>query len=237
MNLIEPLSQEVVSRDLPPTVALSFTVFLGAALGGFYFFDMLQRWKKTEEKLHQIEQTLEETTTMVEAHADTIHEHDQRIRGKQDYDESEELEENTYQAWQGDYHQDFRKIEIMLWREKQTKVKENQAWIAWTGEKDGSTSVRDFYLGNSNPEFQWEIREGDYYYILRVSETFVESWNSSIRLEIFMTFGSQQNLLEFVGEESFHGNQTMNLALKRCLESKDLHWQRILKEISSFAQH
>jgi hypothetical protein len=232
MNLIEPLSQEVVSRDLPPSVTASMTVFLGAVLGGFYFFDWLQRWKKTEEKIQEIEQTVHETTTMVEAQADTLQEHDQRIREKQDYDETDELEETKYQAWRGEYHQDFRKIEIMLWREKLVTIKENQAWVAWSGEKDGSTTVRDFYLGNLNPEFHWEIREGDYYYILRASETFVESWNSSIQLEIFMTFGSQQSLLEFSGHTYFNGNPTFNKALKQVLESKELQWSRCLKDVT-----
>lgn len=232
MNLIEPLSQEVVSRDMPPSVTASLTIFLGAVLGGFYFFDWLQRWKKTEEKIQEIEQRLHETTSMVEAQADTIHEHEQRIREKQDYDETDETEEGKYQAWRGEYHQEYRKVEIHLWREKLTKIKENQGWVAWAGQKDGSTTVRDFYLGNEHPEFQWDVEECAYFYTTKVSETFVENWDNVIRLDITMTFVSKQDVMDFLDTSEFWPNLTMNLALKKVLESKDLSWKRVLNTIT-----
>ena len=230
---MEPLTENTIHRDMPPSVAIGMTMFLGAALGGYYFFDLLQRWKKVDERLHGIEESCQETSSIVEAHADTIHEHDQRIREKQDYDESNEIEEKKYQTWKGEYHQDYKKVEIMLCRKKETTVKSNQTWTKWNGEKDTSTTVRDFYLGNFNPEFQWEIREGDYYFMPVATETFVEGWDSVLHLEIYVTFSSQQSLLEFIGQTNYEANKSINLALKKCLESPEFQWQRILIESES----
>ena len=228
MNSVEPFLQEAIDRDMSPTATLSFTVFLGAAMGGFYLLDLFQRWKKTDERVAGLEEKLNEVASLQDGQAETLQEHDQRIREKQDYDESEEIEEKKYQAWRGECQQEYGKVEINLWREKETKVKENQAWVVWNGEENGSTTVRDFYLGNLHPDFQWEIREGSYYYIAKASESFVENWDNVIRLDIYITFDSKEHLLEFSEQTYFNGNPTINLTFKKFLEANCIQWQRVL---------
>jgi low affinity Fe/Cu permease len=228
MNLVEPFLQETVDRDMSSTATLSFTLFIGAAMGGFYLLDLFQRWKKTEERVGGLEEKMNEAVTLQENQAEALQEHEQRIREKQDYDESEEIEEKKYQAWRGECAQENGKVEIDLWREKETKIKDNQEWVVWNGEENGSTTVRDFYLGNLHPDFQWEIREGSYYYGAKASESFVENWDNVIRLEITITFDSQEHLLAFVQQTSFRGNSTINLALKNFLEVNGIQWNRVL---------
>jgi hypothetical protein len=228
MNSIEPLSKEMLEKEMTPTASLSFALFLGVALSGFYFYDLLKRWNNIDEYLLQFDKKLEKICTIQDAQTDVIEEHEQRIREKKDYDESDEVQYDKYQAWKGEYFDEPRKVEISLSRKKETTLKENQDWIVWEGESNASVTARDYYLGNLNPDFQWEIREGDDYYILVAMESFVESWNSVILLEIFMTFPSQESLLEFTEQTSFNGNPTINLALKKCLEEKKLQWQRVL---------
>lgn len=210
------------------SASLSFALFFGVALSGFYFYDLLQRWHKTDEHVSQFDTKVQKLSMIQDAQTDVIEEHEQRIREKKDYDESDEVQHEKYQAWKGEYFDEPRKVEISLSRKKETTVKENQEWIVWEGESNASVTARDYYLGNLNPDFQWEIREGEDYYILVAMESFVESWNSVILLEIFMTFPSQQSLLEFTEQTSFNGNPTINLALKKCLEEKKLQWQRVL---------
>lgn len=213
---------------MPVSGTLSFTIFLGAALSGFFFYDMLQRWKKSDERLWQLEQKIHDTSSLQETQADTLQEHEQRIREKEDYDESDEIEENKYQAWCGEYEKELCKIKINLWREKRTTIKENQGWVSWNGQKDGSTTVRDFYLGNLNPDFHWDVQESTSFYTAIASETFVENWDNVICLNIGMTFPSKAALLEFVGTSEFWPNLTSNLALKKILEENFVDWKRIL---------
>jgi len=228
MDSIEPLSKEMLEREMTPSASLSFALFFGVALSGFYFYDLLQRWHKTDEHVSQFDTKVQKLCMIQDAQTDVIEEHEQRIREKKDYDESDEVQHDKYQAWKGEYFDEPRKVEISLSRKKETTLKENQEWIVWEGESNASVTARDYYLGNLNPDFQWEIREGEDYYILVAMESFVESWNSVILLEIFMTFPSQQSLLEFTEQTSFNGNPTINLALKKYLEEKKLRWQRVL---------
>lgn len=229
MNTIEPFSDKILESDMSPSVVLGLTLFLGAALGGYYFMDTVKRWNELDTRLNEIETSLHDTETMEVANSRTLHEMDQRIREKKDYDESEEIDEGKYQAWRGEYHEDNRKVEIQLWREKEMTVKSNQEWLSNTNH--GPVTTRDFYLGNLNPEFHWEIREGDYYFITKVYESFVESWDTVIKLEIFMTFPSRKNLLELVETPEYNGDPTVNSALQKLLEKNLIRWQRVLIDL------
>jgi hypothetical protein len=225
MNTIAPL----VESGMHQPVSLAIAMFFGAAFGGYYFIDTVKRWRALEKQVTELEADVHESTTIEQANSHILEEMDQRLREKKDYDESDEIQEGKYQAWRGEYHEESRKVEIQLWREKEVRIKENQEWTSQTlTRKDTSIASRDFYLGNLHPEFQWEIREGDYSFITTVSETFVESWDTSIKLEICMTFPSKETLLEFVETPYFNGNVTVNAALKKCLEKNLIQWQKVL---------
>lgn len=228
MNLIEPLSQQVIENDIPPSVAVSLTIFLGAVLGGYYFIDLVQRWKTVETRIDELETIVHETDTMLVAQADTIHEHDLRIREKQDFDETDELEEGKYQAWKGFYHGNFQKCEIRICREKISTFKKNQEWTAWSNGKDSSTTVRDFYMGNLHPDFHWTYEDTETYFTAKVSDTFINGWDSVIRIDITFTFPSKQELLQFIEQEHFNGNPTINAAFQKYLEKEYIIWSRIL---------
>lgn len=229
MNLVEPISQEMVNSSMSSTAPFTFTLFLGAALGGFYLYDLVQRWQKTEDRVNQLDQKVLDAAAFQEAQAEITEEHEQRIREKKDYDESDEIQEDKYQAWKGEYYEGPQtKLEVSLVRKKLSTVKENQQWVAWDGESNGSVIARDYYLGNLHPEFQWEIREGEHYYTTVVNERFVEGWDTVIQLDIFMTFSSQESLVKFTENQYFNGAPTMNLALKKFLEMNSIEWQRVL---------
>lgn len=228
MSTIFALEQETFSRDMPTSATIGITLFMGAAFCGFWFFDLIQKVRSTEKKIDDLDEKLQETDAVQGVHGETLEEHDRRLREKKDFDDSEEIEENTYQAWKGTYHKDFIKTEINLCRKKKSSIQSNQQWTSWNGEDDSSVTVRDFYLGNLHPEFHWEIREGEYYFITRVNETFVESWESTIQLEIFMTFPSKQDLVEFSKQTLFNGDSTINEVLKRIIETKEISWEHTL---------
>jgi hypothetical protein len=225
MNTIAPL----VESGMHQPVSLAIAMFFGAAVGGYYCIDAVKRWRALEKQVTQLEAEVHEAEAVEQSNSQMLEEIDQRLREKQDYDESEEIQEGKYQAWRGEYQEESRKVEIQLWREKEVSIKENQEWTSQTStRKDTSIASRDFYLGNLHPEFQWEIREGDYYFITTVCETFVESWDTSIKLEICMTFPSKESLLHFVEQPFSNGNPTINLALKKCLETNLIQWQKVL---------
>ena len=233
MNLIEPIPEQLMNKDIPPSLSISITLFIGAVLAGYYCVDLLKRWKETDTQINEIQTKVQDTESMLEAQADTIHELDQRIREKKDYDDSEEIQEGKYQAWKGFYHENYRKCEIKIWREKLSSLKKNQEWTAWTGEKDSSITVRDFYLGNLHPEFQWTLDEGDTYFIANVSDTFVNTWDSVIKIVICQTFGSKEDVLQFTEQEYYNGNLTLNLALKKYIEIGSIQWSRVLIDSTS----
>jgi hypothetical protein len=229
MNTIAPFPSQLLEKEMSQQMSLAIAMFLGAALGGYYCIDTIKRWTALEKQVAQLEIDVHESDAIEQANSQLLEEVEQRLREKKDYDEADEIQEAKYQAWRGEYTEETCKVEIQLWREKEMAIKENQEWTSLTlTRKDSSIASRDFYLGNLHPEFQWEVREGDYYYITTVRETFVESWGTSIKLEIFMTFPSKESLLQFVEQPSSNGNLTLNAALKKCLETNLIQWQKIL---------
>jgi hypothetical protein len=129
------------------------------------------------------------------------------LNAKKEYDPDEELEEGVYQAWYGFSQIDDAIVLIQLWREKEGTYKANKKWMDASGVEDASCIVRDFYLGNGSPEFQWGLREDQ----AAVSETMVNGWSSVVRLEI-----------RCKGVPVDQCNQY----LKSVLQKKLLHWSR-----------
>ncbi len=228
MNLVEPVSPEMLGSAMSTSATLGITIFLGSVLGGFYFLDVLRRWKSVDSQIDELEHLLHDVTSIQEAHADTIQEYDQRIREKKDYDASEEIQEGKHQAWRGIYHSMYRKIEITIWRQKYSTVQKNQDWTAWDSTDNASTVVRDFYLGNSQPDFQWTVVATENFLSGTVSETLVNGWDSIIKIQITMTMPSKESLLEFTTQEYYNGSPTWNLALKKVVDEKLIEWSRIL---------
>lgn len=213
---------------MPSSVALSLTLFVGAVLGGIYFIDEVRRWKAVGARVAELEESMYDALALQETHTDTLQEHDQRIREKKDYDSTEDVEEDKYQAWHGIYHDMFRKVEVTIWRDKCSTIQKNQEWIAWDKNPNASTVVRDFYLGNAKPDFEWDVVEGDHFFSGTVSETLVNGWDSIIKIQITSMMPSKDSLLEFTKQEFYNGSPTWNLTLKKAIDEDLLEWSRIL---------
>jgi hypothetical protein len=229
MNPIFLLSdQETMSRDLPPTTTLAMTLFLSSCLAGFYIYDIMKRNKSTEARVAELEHVVHETATLQESQSDILQEHDNRIREKKDYDESEEIQEGKYQAWSGSFKGTAFSFSITIWREKYSTFSKNGSWVDWDGEKGDSCIVRDFYLGNSHPDFSWTIQDNlGVIFKGNVSETLINGWDSIIRIELDVV-STKENILEYVGSAQFEKSATMNLLLKALIEKGDIRWSRVL---------
>ena len=216
------IDQDIESKDMAPYSILTSLFILGASIGGMYIYTLL---KKTEE----IEWTMYNVSSNEEVQDAILKEHDQRIREKNDYDETDELEEDVYQGWSGKYYVDNLKITITLWREKVSTVKKNQEWRAWTGEKNGSCVVRDFYLGNSNPDFQWKtMTVGDIYSGL-VTETMINGWDSLVKLEILVYGPAKEEILSYMKtDEKESDNSLFNSFLKKTIDETLIEWSRVV---------
>lgn len=230
MNYIVDTQQEVMTKDLPVSTTFSLTIFFGAALCGVYFFDLFKRIKQTESDVKELNDKYSEIQQREEFQDDTIQEHEQRIREKKDFDEFEEIEDHKYQAWNGSYKGNDFSMTIRIWREKCSTVKKNQEWVHWDGERDSSCIVRDFYLGNSNPEFSWIFHHlpdsNDMQAEMR--DTLINGWDSVLKIRIDLKAPSKSEILNFLLESSFQGNETTNKVLKKCIDDNLLIWSRIL---------
>jgi hypothetical protein len=171
---------------------------------------------------------MHDVTSIQDAHADALQECDQRIREKQDYDSSDDVQHGKYQGWVGIYTAMNRNMQITILREKYSTLQKNQEWVAWDGSANASTVVRDFYLGNSDPDFSWNIVETDTSLLFQVAETLVNGWDSVIKIQITFTLPAKESLLEFTEQEYYNGSPTLNLALKKVIDKKMVEWSRIL---------
>ncbi len=229
MNPIILLSeQETMSRDLPPTTTLAMTLFLSSCLAGFYIYDIMKRNKSTEARVAELEHVVHETATLQESQSDILQEHDNRIREKKDYDESEEIEEGKYQAWSGVLEESNLALTFSIWREKYSTVKKNLDWTTWDGTQDGSCVVRDFYLGNSNPDFSWILRSSSEYTVQAIMhDTLINGWDSVCKIEIILA-APKEKVLQFVSQQEFEGSKTLNLVVKKSVEDGLIRWSRLL---------
>ncbi len=218
-----------VESNMSQSISLGITFFLAATLGGYYLADaVVKRWNTIEKRVDELASSVHDTEAFEEENSERLREMETRIREKQDYDESNEIEEKKSQAWKGIYNEDGKQLVVTLWQEKECTVKQNQEWLAWNGETNASTVVRDFYLGNLHPEFLWSLDESDVSFVASVDDTFVNGWDSVIKLKIYMSFPSKQSLLEFVEQAHWNGNPTLNSALAKLVESGSINWNRTL---------
>lgn len=230
MTSIEPLQLESMSRDIPVSTTISLTFFIGLGLCGLYVYDMFKRVKDTESSMKELTEKINDTVEHQESQEETLHEYDQRIREKKDFDELEEIEEGKYQAWSGflDKPESNVSLTIKIWREKISTVKKNLDWTNWDKTEDSSCIVRDFYLGNSNPDFSWIVRSSQEDGILaEMKDTLVNGWDSVCKIHIVVT-SEKKNLLDFLSDQNFQGSVTLNHLLKKCIDDKLIHWSRIL---------
>ena len=211
------------------SLSIGITFFLAASLGGYYLADaVVKRLNAMEKRVDELASSVHDTEALEEETSESLREIETRIREKQDYDESNEIEEKKSQAWKGIYNQEGRHVVVTLWQEKECTLKQNQEWIAWNGETNASTVVRDFYLGNLHPEFLWSLDESDVSLRASVDDTFVNGWDSVIKIKIYMAFASKESLLDFVEQTHWNGNPTLNSALAKILDSGSINWNRIL---------
>ncbi len=185
-----------------------FLLFVGAAFGGYSCIDFFHKWKRSTEAFEQVQKDVEDMKVYQETQQFTLDEHRELIREKKDYDETSEVEEGKFQAWEGEVSQGNGQMKITIWRVNKSSIQKNQEWIAWNGDADASCIVRDFYLGNSNPDFVWK-RMGEQGL---VDETLVNGWDSVIRIRI-VADGVKEDYNDF---------------LKKCLTGELVQWSRVL---------
>lgn len=224
---MDPLDIEMSTSA---TLALAF--LFSVTLTGLYFFDMNSKFQKLEKKVNDVEYTGQETLALQETHTDTLQEHHERIREKKDYDETEELEEGKYQAWSGFLLNSNINLTLRIWREKESTVKKNQDWLNWDRTVDGSCIVRDFYLGNGNPDFSWILRscsETSETVAAEMRDTLINGWDSVCKIEILL-LGKKEELLSFVERDTYEGSETCNLVVKKAVEREQIQWSRVVIE-------
>ena len=220
--------QETMPHDMSPTTTLALTIFFSSFVAGFYIYDLMKRTKSTGDKVEDLDHILHETAALQESQSDTLREHDQRIREKKDYDESEEVEDGKYQAWVGFLEESTIPLTFSIWREKYSTLKKNLEWTNWDRTPDGSCIVRDFYLGNSNPDFSWIIKFPSAHTVhAEMHDTLINGWDSVCKIRIILS-ASKDDILRFVSQEEFEGSKTMNLVVKKSVEGGLLNWSRIL---------
>ncbi len=227
MNSLVDSQQEIMSRGMPISATISLTVLFGATLCGIYFFDLFKRVKDTETSIKELTQNLTETVEHQDMQDETLHEYDQRIREKKDYDEAETIEHHKYQAWNGFLQGSNLALTIRIWREKYSTVKKNQEWVNWDRSHDASCVVRDFYLGNSNPDFAWIIQPYTDTIRGEMKDTLINGWDSVCKIHIILT-ASKHDILDFLSKKEFEGSQTLNLVLKKAIDDGLVQWSRIL---------
>jgi hypothetical protein len=228
-TFIDPFGQqEVISREMPPTLSAGISLFIGAFMTGFYLYDVYLKQKDNEKKLKEGAERITELEATQDLHDQTLQEHEIRFREKKDYDESEEVEEGRYQAWKGETSLANVHMFIKIVREKNSTVKKNQGWIDCTATEDGSCVVRDFYLGNSHPEFHWDVVSTETTFQANVSETMVNGWDSIVKLSIDVLSDNLSDLSSYLKKETDDVQVLCNAYLKKMIDSKLIDWSRIL---------
>lgn len=217
------------SRDMSNSSALGLSIFLTACTTGWWLYDLYTKSKQTESRLQELEHVVNELSLRQDVHADNLQDQEIRLREKKDYEEEEELEDGIYQAWIGSSKSIPIGLTVRIWREKISTKKKNLEWKSWDNTSDGSCVVRDFYLGNSNPDFSWKVKpfSEETPVSALMEDTLINGWDSICKIEIYL-LGSEKNILHFVNKEIFEGSKTCNLALKKCIDDGALVWTRSL---------
>jgi len=209
------------SRDMPGNVAFAWSLFLSMGIVGWGLYDLYEKTKSSEKRFEEIEEHLHSVDSEHVVQTLTARELEERIREKKDYDESEEIQEDTYQAWKGVAEMKDVILSVLIWREKNSTVRKNQDWVEWDGTHDSSCVVRDFYLGNGSPDFSWKRLDVEGVFHGIASETMVNGWDSVIRMVIRVSWPSTVNLEEEM-------SMVCNRYLKVAIEESTIHWTKSL---------
>ena len=202
---------------------LPFLFFVISAFGGYLCVDLFHKWNQRNLSFENLQTEVEDLRSLQEAQQMTLTEHSERIREKQDYDETSEVEQDVFQAWRGDIDHERFRMKITIWRVKKSTIQKNQEWTGWNGLPDASSIVRDFYLGNSNPEFPWKETDT----CAEVDETLINGWESIIRVTIVLE--KKEDLLPFLYNYPSNGMSIdYNLLLKKCVNEGLIQWSRVL---------
>lgn len=142
---------------------------------------------------------------------------------KQDIDSSGEIEETVYPSWSGSYADGEDSLLITIVRQKFCSKKKNDAWVSWDGADDASVVSRNYYLGNSDPSFDWNIQEREFDTKATAKETMTDGWDSLVHIK----------LTAFVNK-SIQTSTDVNTFLKRLLEQNRIEWQKTLVELREY---
>lgn len=226
LNFITP---EYPCRDMPETMALTWSLFLSMGIVGWGLYELYSKTKTSEQRFNEIEDHLHSVETAHIVQTVTAQELEQRLREKKDYDDTEEIQEDTYQAWKGLYEKGDLQLSIVIWREKLSSVAKNQQWLDWDGQADASCTVRDFYLGNGSPDFAWMVRQTDEFgFNATVSETMVNGWDSVIKMSLHLHCPSLRTLIEDENGMADTPSETCNGMLGRVVSTNGITWSRAL---------
>ena len=106
----------------------------------------------------------------------------EELAKKADINPDDAIEEGKYQAWIGKAESEEATIQFTIIRDKIGSYKSNKEWIAWTGEKNASVVVRDFYVSTFESDYDWILDfDND---TARLTETMVNGWRSTIRIDV-----------------------------------------------------
>jgi hypothetical protein len=202
------------NTDMPgaETSVWPFFLFVATTFGGYTCMELFYKWNETNDTVGNIKKEIEDLKLVQDAQQDTLDEHSERLREKKDYDETSEVEEGKFQAWRGEASQETLRMKITIWRVKVSSIQKNQEWMAWDGSADSSCIVRDFYLGNGNPDFVWKESENH----VEVDETLINGWDSVIRISIVVDRDPESNPLDY------------NRLLKKYVNEGVIQWSRVL---------
>lgn len=142
---------------------------------------------------------------------------------KQDTSDSLDIDKTVYQSWSGTFADGQNSLLVTIVRQKFGSKKENDEWVDWDGSNDSSTITRNFYIGNTNPLFNWTIETRDFDVKATVCETMIDGWDSVVLMKI-TTFMNP----------SYQTSTQMNSFLKIQMEENRIEWQKNLIELDEY---
>lgn len=231
MTSITPIQIAEMPSDTSPIASLTVSVFLGMCMCGWAAYDLYCKAKQSEERVEELEHIFQESNLLQVTHSETLQEHEQRIREKKDYDDMEEVECGKYQAWKGSVVNENLALSILIWREKESTMQKNHQWMHWDGEQDGACTVRDFYLGNGSPDFQWKVGKTEFGFEAIVEETMINGWDSVIKMKITLNYISDDSVSEFINKKD--APFSYNTVLKHCIDTNCIGWEKTLVEFNA----
>lgn len=146
---------------------------------------------------------------------------DQKIKRleatKKDFDMLETIEPDMYQSWLGSFTDGSTCVLVTIVWKKCNTAKSNVEWLNWDKSEDESVINRNFYLGNTDPSFDWSISENGLSHMkAEVNDMLTDGWNTLI----------QYKITAFIQESKT--NDELNALLKKLILQGQLEWERSL---------